>query len=82
MTHPTPRRLVAAALIACGVLTAPALHAQARKDSVVLGMVLEPAPGLEPTSASAAAPYASGSASHRCAVGRSVRPAQRAASGG
>ncbi|HEY9239414.1 MAG TPA: ABC transporter substrate-binding protein [Burkholderiaceae bacterium] len=31
------------------------MHAQARKDSVVLAMVLEPAPGLDPTSASAAA---------------------------
>src|ERR1700710_853290 len=29
--------------------------AQQRKDSVVLGMVLEPAPGLDPTVASAAA---------------------------
>ena len=29
--------------------------AQARKDSVVLGMVLEPAPGLDPTMAPAAA---------------------------
>ena len=32
-----------------------AVSAQGRKDSVVLGMVLEPAPGLDPTSASAAA---------------------------
>ena len=34
---------------------APAAHAQARKDSAILGMVLEPAPGLDPTSAPAAA---------------------------
>jgi peptide/nickel transport system substrate-binding protein len=33
----------------------PGLSAQARKDSVVLGMVLEPAPGLDPTAAPAAA---------------------------
>ncbi len=33
----------------------PAAHAQARKDSVVLGMILEPAPGLDPTVAPAAA---------------------------
>ncbi|MDP1646934.1 MAG: ABC transporter substrate-binding protein [Rubrivivax sp.] len=32
----------------------PAAWAQSRRDSVVLGMVLEPAPGLDPTSASAA----------------------------
>src|SRR3954454_839881 len=32
-----------------------AAGAQARKDSVVLGMVLEPAPGLDPTTAAAAA---------------------------
>jgi peptide/nickel transport system substrate-binding protein len=32
-----------------------AASAQGRKDSVVLGMVLEPAPGLDPTSAAAAA---------------------------
>jgi peptide/nickel transport system substrate-binding protein len=45
--------LVALAVVAA--LTAPAALAQARKDSVVLGMVLEPAPGLDPTAASAAA---------------------------
>jgi peptide/nickel transport system substrate-binding protein len=44
--------LAAAALAA--LLVAPA-EAQTRKDSVVLGMVLEPAPGLDPTVAAAAA---------------------------
>ena len=38
-----------AAALAAGV------SAQGRRDSVVLGMVLEPAPGLDPTTASAAA---------------------------
>jgi peptide/nickel transport system substrate-binding protein len=33
----------------------PATHAQARKDSAVLAMVLEPAPGLDPTMAAASA---------------------------
>ena len=33
----------------------PDAQAQARKDSAVLGMVLEPAPGLDPTTAAAAA---------------------------
>ncbi len=44
--------------IACGLLLAAAAAlspAQSRKDSVVLGMILEPAPGLDPTTASAAA---------------------------
>jgi peptide/nickel transport system substrate-binding protein len=47
------------ALALIGALAALALPsqatAQARKDSVVLGMVLEPAPGLDPTVAPAAA---------------------------
>ncbi|HEX6704420.1 MAG TPA: ABC transporter substrate-binding protein [Albitalea sp.] len=43
-----------AAALAIAALAAGAA-AQARKDSVVLGMVLEPAPGLDPTTASAAA---------------------------
>ena len=56
---PTVSRAVALALtLASGVaalsLTDDAV-AQARKDSVVLGMVLEPAPGLDPTVAPAAA---------------------------
>jgi peptide/nickel transport system substrate-binding protein len=33
----------------------PLAHAQSRKDAVVLGMVLEPSPGLDPTVAAAAA---------------------------
>ena len=33
----------------------PAARAQSRRDAVVLGMALEPAPGLDPTTASAAA---------------------------
>jgi peptide/nickel transport system substrate-binding protein len=40
--------------VALSALTALAA-AQARKDSVVIGMVLEPAPGLDPTTAAAAA---------------------------
>ncbi|MBX3608201.1 MAG: ABC transporter substrate-binding protein [Piscinibacter sp.] len=45
-------RLLAAVLLTATALTAPA---QGRRDSVVLGMTLEPAPGLDPTAASAAA---------------------------
>ena len=45
---------VAAATLLATTLPQPA-GAQARKDSVVLGMVLEPAPGLDPTMAPAAA---------------------------
>jgi peptide/nickel transport system substrate-binding protein len=55
---PQPRLVINALLIA-GTLAAaaitPAALAQARKDSAILGMVLEPAPGLDPTSAAAAA---------------------------
>jgi peptide/nickel transport system substrate-binding protein len=56
---PSPRlagvaQALAAALLVAAVL-APAAQAQARKDSVVLGMILEPAPGLDPTVAPAAA---------------------------
>jgi peptide/nickel transport system substrate-binding protein len=47
-----PTRIVATLLLAA---TALAASAQGRKDSLVLGMVLEPAPGLDPTTASAAA---------------------------
>ncbi|HEX4233049.1 MAG TPA: ABC transporter substrate-binding protein [Caldimonas sp.] len=52
----TEMRLIAALALAAVAWTAagPAA-AQARKDSVVLGMVLEPAPGLDPTTAAAAA---------------------------
>ncbi len=42
-------------LAALWLAAPPAVHAQARKTSVVLGMVLEPAPGLDPTVAPAAA---------------------------
>src|SRR4029453_18578921 len=48
----TAIRWIAAIALAAFTLAAAA---QARKDSVVLGMVLEPAPGLDPTSAAAAA---------------------------
>jgi len=46
-----------AALLAAALALVGPQHAaaQARKDSVVLGMVLEPAPGLDPTVAAAAA---------------------------
>jgi peptide/nickel transport system substrate-binding protein len=49
--NPSHRLIAALALSAVAL----AAGAQARKDSVVLGMVLEPAPGLDPTAASAAA---------------------------
>jgi len=56
---PTVSRAVALALTLASGVTALSLTddavAQARKDSVVLGMVLEPAPGLDPTVAPAAA---------------------------
>jgi peptide/nickel transport system substrate-binding protein len=48
---------VLAGLVAAGIVmaaAAPSAQAQSRKDSVVLGMVLEP-PGLDPTTAPAAA---------------------------
>src|SRR5438105_2159164 len=48
----TSRRWIAA-LTLCAITLAAG--AQPRKDSVVLGMVLEPAPGLDPTTAAAAA---------------------------
>lgn len=46
---------LAVSLASALALAVPAAQAQARKDSVVLGMVLEPAPGLDPTTAAAAA---------------------------
>jgi peptide/nickel transport system substrate-binding protein len=53
---PFPRSLRAAFAAALALFAfAGAAHAQARKDSVVLGMVLEPSPGLDPTTAAAAA---------------------------
>jgi len=42
-----------AALALCAA--AAAATAQGRKDSAVIGMTLEPAPGLDPTTAAAAA---------------------------
>src|SRR6476659_3519330 len=52
----TSRRLFAVvAMTALAASLALPAAGQARKDSVVLGMVLEPAPGLDPTAASAAA---------------------------
>ena len=50
----TPSRLIAALALAALAVAAPA-SAQPRKDTAILGMTLEPAPGLDPTSASAAA---------------------------
>ena len=48
--------LLAALAIGVGIAVVPLdAAAQQRKDSVVLGMVLEPAPGLDPTMAPAAA---------------------------
>ena len=47
---------VAAFAVAWALLASPSpAAAQAKKDSVVLGMILEPAPGLDPTMAPAAA---------------------------
>ena len=52
-------QVLAAALVgvvlALATLLASSAHAQGRKDSVVIGMILEPSPGLDPTVASAAA---------------------------
>ena len=54
--NPRPATLALLALAAAAAFAPSAAQAQARKDnSAVLGMVLEPAPGLDPTSASAAA---------------------------
>src|SRR5215207_9039065 len=54
--RPAARALAVAALGIGLALALPGLaEAQQRKDSVVLGMVLEPSPGLDPTVASAAA---------------------------
>ncbi|MBC7978291.1 MAG: ABC transporter substrate-binding protein [Myxococcales bacterium] len=46
---------VALIALAAAAFASSTAHAQARKDSAVLGMVLEPAPGLDPTVAAAAA---------------------------
>ena len=47
--------LLLAGTLALGGASAFDAQAQSRKDSVVLGMPLEPAPGLDPTTAAAAA---------------------------
>ncbi|MDQ6685179.1 MAG: ABC transporter substrate-binding protein, partial [Pseudomonadota bacterium] len=50
------RALAAASVIGCALLSSTSLWAaQPRKDSAVLAMVLEPSPGLDPTTAAAAA---------------------------
>ena len=54
-TTPRPVSFALVALAAAAAFASLAAQAQARKDSAVLGMVLEPAPGLDPTSAAAAA---------------------------
>jgi peptide/nickel transport system substrate-binding protein len=46
--------LLLAALLGCAAALSPAAQAQTRKDSAVLGMILEPT-GLDPTTAAAAA---------------------------
>ena len=57
--RPDPARFATAvwvlAIVLIASVLAPDASAQTRKDSVVLGMVLEPAPGLDPTVAPAAA---------------------------
>ena len=55
MRQPVRTATVALALAAAVAVAADPVAAQQRKDSVVLAMVLEPAPGLDPTVASAAA---------------------------
>ena len=56
MRTQTPRvAALSLALLAALAGLSPAVQAQARKDSAVLAMVLEPSPGLDPTMASAAA---------------------------
>ncbi len=53
--RPLTTALVAFATAAALASPATPAQAQARKDTAVLGMVLEPAPGLDPTMAAAAA---------------------------
>ncbi len=54
--RPLTTALVAlAAAAALASLASPTALAQTRKDTAILGMVLEPAPGLDPTMAAAAA---------------------------
>ena len=54
-SKPSPATTALLALAAAAALMTPAAQAQSRKDSAVLAMVLEPAPGLDPTTAAAAA---------------------------
>ena len=54
-SNPRPVTTALLALAAATALMTPAAQAQSRKDSAVLAMVLEPAPGLDPTVAAAAA---------------------------
>ncbi|MES3014510.1 MAG: ABC transporter substrate-binding protein, partial [Pseudomonadota bacterium] len=55
--NPRPATVALVALAAAAAFASPLAQAQAqaRKDTAVLAMILEPAPGLDPTSASAAA---------------------------
>ena len=46
--------LAAALLLTLGAAS-PGVHAQAKKDALVLAMALEPAPGLDPTAGAASA---------------------------
>ena len=56
MNHLSRRRLLAAGTLgATAAALAPAVTAQSRKDTLVLGMTLEPAPGLDPTAGAASA---------------------------
>ena len=54
-SKPRPATTALLALAAAAAFMTPAAQAQPRKDSAVLAMVLEPAPGLDPTTAAAAA---------------------------
>ena len=58
LTRPTLASATALLLAALAFALPGGAAAQQRKDSVVLAMVLEPAPGLDPTMAAAAAPHA------------------------
>ena len=56
MKNPSPRiAALSLTVLATLIGLSPAAQAQARKDTAIIGMVLEPAPGLDPTMASAAA---------------------------
>ncbi len=55
MTKSNWTNTLAVVVLAALCVAAPGTQAQGRKDSAILGMVLEPAPGLDPTTAAAAA---------------------------